>query len=57
MGRALVVPPPMPMVFLVRNYVRAAQILPLDWEYAGGQIAIRALNVPGDPVAGYSGLA
>ena len=56
-GRALIVPPPMPMVFSVRNYVHAARILSLDWDWDGGRIARRALNVPGDPVAGYSGLA
>ena len=57
MGRAIAVPPPMPMVSWVRSYVRAAQISPLDWDYDGGRIAIRALNVPVDHVAGYSGLA
>ena len=51
MGCALVVPPPVPMVFLVRNYVRAAQISSLDWDLDGGRIARQALNVPGDPVA------
>ena len=56
-GRVLAVPPPMPMVFLVRNYVRVARISSLDWDWDGGRIARRALNVPGDPVAGYSGLA
>ena len=56
-GRALIVPPPMPMVFSVRNYVRAARILSLDWDWDGGRIARRALNMPGDPIAGYSGLA
>ena len=57
MGRALVVPPPVPMVFLVRNYVRVARISSLDWDWDRGRIARRALNVPGDPVAVYSGLA
>ena len=56
-GRALIVPPPMSMVFSVRNYVRAARLSLLDWDWDGGRIARRALNVPGDPVAGYSGLA
>ena len=56
-GRALIVPPPMPMVFLVHNYVRVARISSLDWDWVGGRIARRALNMPGDPVAVYSGLA
>ena len=56
-GRALVVPPPMPMVFSVRNYVRAAWISSLDWDWDGGRIARRALNMPCNLVAVYSGLA
>lgn len=32
MDHVIAVPLPVPMVFLVRNYVRAAQILPLDWD-------------------------
>ena len=55
-GRALIVPPPMLMVFSVRNYVRVARISSLDWDWDEGRIARRALNVPGDPIAGYSGL-
>ena len=56
-GRALIVPPPVLMVFSVCNYVRAARISLLDWDRDGGRITRRSLNVPGDPVAGYSGLA
>ena len=56
-GHALIVPLPMPMVFSVRNYVRAAWISLLDWDWDGGRIARLALNVPGDPVVGYSGLS
>ena len=47
----------MSMEFRVRNYVRASQILPLEWDLDGGRIARRALNAPVDSVAGYSGLA
>ena len=53
-GRALIVPPPMSMVFSVRSYVRPTRILSLDWDWDGGRIARRVLNVPGDPVAVYS---
>ena len=54
--RLTIAPPLMPMVFCVRNCVRAARMLPeLDW--GGGRAASRALGVPGNPVAGYSGLA
>ena len=56
-GRALIVPPPMFVVFSMRNYVRVAQISSLDRDWDGGRIARRALNVPGDPVVGYSGLS
>ena len=56
-GRALIVPPPMPMVFSVRNYAHVAWISLFYWDWDGGRIARRALNVPGDPVAVYSGLA
>ena len=41
-GRALIMPPPMPMVFSVRNYVRAAQISSLGWDWDGGRIASQA---------------
>ena len=40
-GRALIVPPPMPMVFSVRNYVDVARGLSLDWDWDGGRIAWR----------------
>ena len=56
-GHALIVPPPMPMVFSVHNYVRVARISLLDWDWDEGRISRRALNVPGDPIAVYSGLA
>ena len=56
-GRTLIVPPPLPMVFSMRNYVRVTWILSFDWDWGGGQIARRALSVRGNPVAGYSGLA
>ena len=59
LGRAVVVPPspPVPMVFLMRNYVRVARILPFGWDWGGGRIAMRARNVPGGLVADYSGRA
>ena len=38
-GRALIMPPPMPMVFSVRNYVRAARISSLDWDWDGCRVA------------------
>ena len=55
--RVLIVPPPMSMVFSMRSYVRAARFSSLHWDWDGGRIARRALNVPGDPVAVYSGHA
>ena len=39
------------MVFLVRNYVRMALILPLGWDLGGRRIATRAQIVPGGPFA------
>ena len=56
-GRALIVPPPMPMVFSMRNYVRVTRILPFGWDWGGGRIAMRARNVLGGLVADYSGRA
>ena len=43
LGRAVVVPPspPVPMVFLIRNYVRVARISPFGWDWGGGHIAMR----------------
>ena len=59
LGRAVVVPPspPVPMVFLMRNYVRVARISLFGWDWGGGRIAMRARNVPGGLVADYSGRA
>ena len=48
---------PMPMVFLMRNYVRVARVSPFGLGWGGGRIAMRARNVPGGPVADYSGRA
>ena len=45
---------PVPMVFLMRNYVRVAQISPFGWDWGGGRIAKRAQIVPGGLVADYS---
>ena len=53
LGRVVVVPPPMPMVFSMRNYVRVAQISLFGWYWGGGRIAMRAQNVPGGRVADY----
>ena len=57
LGRAVVVPPPMPMVFLMRNYVRVAWISPFGWDWGGGRIAMQAQNMPGGLIADYSGRA
>ena len=48
---------PMPMVFLMRNYVRVARVSPFGWDRGGGRIAMRARNMPGGPVVDYSGRA
>ena len=45
-GRALVVPPPMPMVFLVHNYVRAVHMPLSSWGIDGGRTASLALDEP-----------
>ena len=37
-GRALIMPPPMPMVFSVRNYVRAARFHHLTGTRMGAQL-------------------
>ena len=42
------------MVFLMRNCVCMAWILPFGWDWGGGRIAMRAWNVPGGLVANYS---
>ena len=47
--------PPMPMVFLMRNYVRVARISPFGWYWDGGRMAMRARKVPDGLVADYSG--
>ena len=47
----LAMPPSMPMVFLVRSYVRAAQMPPLDRDWDGGQIASQDLDEPSYPAA------
>ena len=45
MGRAAVVPPspPVPMVFLMRNYVRVARVSPFGWDW-GGVALLRELR-------------
>ena len=62
-GCALIVPPPMPMVFSVRNYVRAARIslLDRDWdgaEFLGELCACQAilLQLTPDSLEGVRGL-
>ena len=45
------VPPMTPRVFLVRNDVRVARVLPLGWDLGGRRIATRAQIVPGGPFA------
>ena len=49
LGHAAVVPPspPVPMVFLMRNYVRVARTLSFGWDRGGGRIATRAQIAPG----------
>ena len=44
----------MPMVFPERNYVRVVPIAPSDEGWGWGRIAMRARNVPGGLVVGYS---
>ena len=39
--------PPVPMVFLMRNYVRVAWISPFGWDWGGGRIAMRVQIAPG----------
>ena len=45
---------PVPMVFLMRNYVRVVRVSPLGLGRGGGRIATRAQTVPGGLVADYS---
>ena len=56
LGRVVVVPPspPVPMVFLMHNYVRVAQISPFGLGRGGDRIATRDQIVPGGLVADYS---
>ena len=44
-------------LFLMRIYVLVARTSPFGWDQGGGRIAMRAQNVPGGPVADYSGRA
>ena len=37
-GLALIMPPPMPMVFSVHNYVLAARISSFDWYWDGAEL-------------------
>ena len=53
----LVMPPSVSMVLLVRNYVRAVQLPPLDQDSDGGQISSRALDEPSCPSTEWFGLA
>ena len=48
---------PVPMVFLMRNYVRVARVSQFGLGRGGGRIAMQARNVPGGLVADYSGRA
>ena len=50
-------PPPMPMVFLERSYVREVLVLQCREGWGWGRIATPARNVPGGLVVGYSGRA
>ena len=38
---------PVPMVFLMRNYVCMARVSPFGWDWGGGRIAMRAQIAPG----------
>ena len=53
-GRALIVPLPMPMVFIERSYVREALASHFCEGWGWGRIATPARNVPGGLVVGYS---
>ena len=50
-------PPPVPMVFLERSYVREALVLHFCGGWGWGRIATPARIVPGGLVVGYSGRA
>ena len=50
-------PPPVPMVFQERSYVRAAQVLQVREGWGWGRIATLARNMPGGLIVGYSGRA
>src|SRR4051812_5324039 len=50
-------PPPVPMVFQERRYVREALVLLFHEGWGWGRIATPAQNVPGGLVVGYSGRA
>ena len=53
-GRA---PPPVPMVFSERSYVRVVLISQFREGWGWGRIATLARNMPGGLVVGYSGHA
>ena len=53
-GRA---PPPVPMPFPERSYVRATLVSQVHEGWGWGRIATLARNVPGGLVVGYSGRA
>ena len=50
-----VMPPSLPMVFLVRSYVHAVRMPPLGRDWDGGQIANSARDEPRYPIAVWSG--
>ena len=50
-------PPPVPMVFLERSYVRATLVWQVREGWGWGGIATLDRNVPGGLVVGYSGRA
>ena len=50
-------PPPVPMVFLERSYVRATLVSQVREGWGWGRIAMLARNVPDSLVVGYSGRA
>ena len=50
-------PPPVPMVFLKRSYVRATLVSQVREGWGWGRIAMLARNVLGGLVVGYPGRA
>ena len=50
-------PPPVPMVFLERSYVREVLVSHFCEGWGWGRIATPTRNVPGGLVVGYSGRA